>query len=118
MDYSSTNVNRKITRNIHRIRIDDSSQPRIVPRNVDYLLEARVLAMQGDDDAALEMLEKAVQNNLIFAWQVQVVGDHAFRHLQLNPRFISIVGQIEDSVERQRNIVLARESTTTSSLVD
>lgn len=104
--------------NIHRIRADDSSIRSIAPRNVDYLLEARVLAMQGDDDAALGMLEKAVQHNLVFAWQIQVAGDYAFSHLQMNPRFISIVDQIEGRVERQRNIVLSRETSTTSALLD
>jgi predicted pyridoxine 5'-phosphate oxidase superfamily flavin-nucleotide-binding protein len=64
------------------------------------------------------MLENAVQSNLVFSWQIQVAGDYAFRHLQLNPRFISIVDQIETRVERQRNIVVARESSATSALVD
>lgn len=87
-------------------------------RNQEFLLQARILAMRGDDDAALDMLEKAVQHNLIFAWQIQVAGDYAFRHLQSHSRFIAIVDQIEDRVERQRNMVLARESSTTSALVD
>ena len=87
-------------------------------RNQDYLLQARLLAMKADDNAALDLLDLAVKHNLIFGWQIQVAGDYAFRHLQLNPRFISIVDQIENRVERQRNIVLARESSATSALVD
>lgn len=103
---------------IQRIPNSDSSAGSIALRCVDYLLEARVLVMQGDDDAALDMLEKAVQHNLVFAWQIQVVGDYAFRHLESNPRFIAIVEQIQDRVERQRNIVLARESSAKSALVN
>jgi len=103
---------------VDRVPADQASSKPDAHRHADYLLEARVLAMQGNDDAALGMLEKAVQNNLIFAWQTQVAGDYAFRHLQSNPRFVSIIEQIEDRVEHQRNIVLARESSTTSALLD
>lgn len=94
------------------IRSGDTSPEQSLFRNEDYLLEARVLAMQGNDDAALDMLETAVAHNLIFGWQIQVAGDYAFRRFQSNPRFVSIVEAIEEEVERQRAIVLARPATT------
>jgi TolB-like protein/DNA-binding winged helix-turn-helix (wHTH) protein/Tfp pilus assembly protein PilF len=90
------------------VRLAKNAQRSVVPRNEQYLMEARVLAMQGDNDAALDMLEEAVQHNLIFGWQIQVAGDYAFRHLQSNPQFVSIVDLLEDKIERQRAIVLGQ----------
>jgi tetratricopeptide (TPR) repeat protein len=90
------------------VRLAENAQRSVVPRNEHYLMEARLLAMQGDNDAALDMLEEAVQHNLIFGWQIQVAGDYAFRHLQSNPQFVSIVNVLEDKVERQRAIVLSQ----------
>ena len=98
----------ELVKNVTVLSAGDAAEGLRRPRNEDYLLEARVLAMQGNDDAALDMLEQAVQHNLIFGWQFQVAGDYAFRHLASNPRFVSIVDLIKNDVERQREIVLAR----------
>ena len=96
------------------VRLAENAQRSVAPRNEDYLMEARVLAMQGDNDAALDMLAEAVQHNLIFGWQIQVAGDYAFRHLQSNPRFVSVVDLLKDKVEQQRAIVLGQPALTTA----
>ena len=96
------------------VRLADNAKRGVVPRNEHYLMEARVLAMQGDYEVALNMLEEAVQHNLIFGWQIQVAGDYAFRRLQSNPRFVSIVDQLEAKVERQRAIALGQPALTTA----
>ena len=77
-------------------------------------MEARLLAIQGDDEMALNVLEEAVQHNLIFGWQIQVAGDYVFRRLQSNPRFVSIVDRLEANVERQRAIVLGQPTLTSA----
>ena len=91
-------------------RLAEDAQRRGVYRNDHYLMQARVLAMQGEDDAALDLLDEAVSRNLIFGWQIQVAGDYAFRHLQSDMRFRSIVNRLEAEVDRQRAIVLAQPS--------
>jgi TolB-like protein/DNA-binding winged helix-turn-helix (wHTH) protein/Flp pilus assembly protein TadD len=91
----------ELVKNFSVLRVGEIPEGQTAPRNEDYLLEAQVLAM-------LDMLEKAVQHNLIFGWQIQVAGDYAFRHLESNPRFVSLVDLIKNEVERQRDIVLAR----------
>ena len=98
----------ELVKNVTVLSAGETPEGQTPPRSEDYLLEARVLAMQGNNDAALDMLEKAVQHNLIFGWQIQVAGDYAFRHLESNPRFVSLVDLIKNEVERQRDIVLAR----------
>jgi hypothetical protein len=104
----------KLIENAVEVRLGSNAQHSVVPHNEHYLMEARMLAMQGDNDAALTMLEEAVQHNLIFGWQIQVAGDYAFRHLQLNPRFVTIVDRLEAKVEDQRAIVLRQPTLTTA----
>jgi TolB-like protein/DNA-binding winged helix-turn-helix (wHTH) protein/Tfp pilus assembly protein PilF len=98
----------ELIENAVEVRLAKNVQPGVVSRNEHYLMEARVLAMQGNYELALNMLEEAVQHNLIFGWQIQVAGDYAFRRLQSNPRFVSIVERLEAKVERQRAIVLGQ----------
>lgn len=104
----------ELIENAVEVRLRSNEQHSVAPRNEYYLMEARVLAMQGDDDATLAMLEKAVQHNLIFGWQIHVAGNYAFRHLQLDPRFVTIVDRLEAKVERQRAIVLGQPTLTTA----
>jgi len=82
------------------------------PHNSLFLAEARMLALQGQSDAALDMLEGAVAHKLIFGWQVHVAGDYVFRDLQSNPRFLSIIDQLEAETGRQRAIVLGETALT------
>ncbi|MCH8302258.1 MAG: hypothetical protein IH912_05865, partial [Proteobacteria bacterium] len=104
----------ELIENAVEVRLGSNEQHSVAPRNEYYLMEARVLAMQGDDDATLAMLEKAVQHNLIFGWQIHVAGNYAFRHLQLDPRFVTIVDRLEAKAERQRAIVLGQPTLTTA----
>ncbi len=104
----------ELIKNAVGIRLVENAIGSVVPRNEHYLIEARVLAMQGDDEMALNMLEESVQHNLIFGWQIQVAGDYAFRRLQSNPRFVSIVDRLEANVERQRAIVLGQPTLTSA----
>ncbi len=62
----------ELIENAAEARLSGNAQQNIVPRNGNYLMEARVLAIQGDNNAALTKLEEAVQHNLIFGWQIQV----------------------------------------------
>lgn len=98
----------ELIENAVEVRLAENAQRGVVPRNEHYLMEARVLAIQGDTEVALNRLEEAVRRDLIFGWQIQVAGDYAFRRLQSNPRFVSIVNRLEAKVERQRAIVLGQ----------
>lgn len=104
----------ELIRNAVGIRLAENAIGSVVPRNEHYLMEARVLVMQGDDEMALNMLEESVQHNLIFGWQIRLAGDYAFRRLQSNPRFLSIVDQLEANVGRQRAIVLGQPTLTSA----
>lgn len=76
-------------------------------RNDHFLMEARVAAMMGNHEAALDFLEEAISRNFVFAWQIQVANDYAFRNLESEPRFQSMINQLQAEVDRQRLLVLA-----------
>lgn len=77
------------------------------PGKGHFLMEARAAAMLGEPDKALDLIEEAVSRNLLFAWQIQVAGDYAFRNVRSEPRFRAIIGQLQAKVDRQRALVLA-----------
>ena len=75
-----------------------------------YLTDARIAAIRGDDQSAIRLLRDAVARNLLFAWQLQISADPAFRHLYADPGFIDIVQILDDTIERQRTILQPERS--------
>ncbi len=78
-------------------------------RTDDYLVEAEALTLEGDTDAALATLEKALAGNLYFNWQIEIQNNHAFTDLREEPRFLALVESIKQKIHREREFVLERE---------
>jgi len=57
--------------------------------------------LRGDDEGALEMLEKAVANGFRDKWQLTIANNYAFRHLRDNERFRALLQQINNDVNVQ-----------------
>jgi len=71
-------------------------------RGDDYLLEAEVLAIEGDADGAFAMLDDALDNNLLFLWQVQYANNAAFTPLHEDPRWSGLLDRVESRIGTER----------------
>jgi len=74
-------------------------------RNSDYLIEAEVLAIEGNVPAALDMLEAAVDANLYFNWQIRIGTNSAFSDLQSEQRFVDLLEQVRQKINAEREII-------------
>jgi hypothetical protein len=69
---------------------------------------AEVYALMGEDDAALSMLELAVEHrSMELAWydEAPVFGVDAWQRLNHNPRFLALVRHCRDEIQRQARYV-------------
>ena len=66
-----------------------------------HVAEAR--ALRGDYEGALNALEQALKDRTIFqGWHVFLLNNPIFADIRERPRFLAIVGQVRDEVQRQR----------------
>ena len=66
-----------------------------------HVAEAR--ALRGDYEGALNALEQALKDRTIFhGWHVFLLHNPIFADIRERPRFMAIVGQVRDEVQRQR----------------
>jgi tetratricopeptide (TPR) repeat protein len=84
------------------VRLGDSTQP--------ALLETLSLnqALQGDTDAAYEILALAVDSG--WANYYRAINDPRWRDTLRQPRFVDLLERAQDNLAQQREVVLARES--------
>ena len=78
---------------------------RFGPPRIDL---ARIHALRGDTDAALNALQRAVDAGWRAGWQLQLYHDAALDSLRDLPEFQAIVAQVEADIERQRRELEAR----------
>ncbi len=66
-----------------------------------HVAEAR--ALRGDYEGALNALEQALKDRTIFqGWHVFLLHNPIFADIRERPRFLAIVGQVRNDVQRQR----------------
>jgi hypothetical protein len=84
------------------VRLVDSTQP--------ALLETLSLnqALQGDTDAAFEILALAVDSG--WANYYRAINDPRWGDTLEQPRFVELLERVQDNLAQQREVVLARES--------
>lgn len=63
--------------------------------------DALMLALLGEDAKAMDSLEQAIDRDWMF-FSASVVDDTAFDHLRENPRFQSIIAQLENNLASER----------------
>jgi tetratricopeptide (TPR) repeat protein len=83
--------------------------PRAGPRG-DELAEARILAVQGNDDAAVLALRRAVDNGWRAFWRSTLFLDPAFERLRDKPQFQAIREQLDAEMAVQLARVQKMES--------
>lgn len=98
----------RILDHIAPVRIDAIDRYRDQPRYDDYLFEAEVRAMLGDEDGAFEMLEAAVDTHLLFNWQIQLLHNAPLADLHADPRFAALVDRVRANIASEREQVIAR----------
>ena len=86
-------------------RIDNLGEYRDALRNDDYLLEAEVLALQGDTDGAFQMLGRAIDNELIYMWQFNYAKNPALASLQADPRWDRLMAKVQVRIAEERQLV-------------
>lgn len=69
---------------------------------------ARIHAVLGDTDAALDALQNAVDNGWRSDWRIQLYHDAALDSLRDRPEFLAIVARVEADIEQQRRELEAR----------
>ncbi|TQV85478.1 winged helix-turn-helix domain-containing protein [Aliikangiella coralliicola] len=73
----------------------------------DYLIEAELLAIQGDNNGALEMLEKSVNKGFRFIWQLDILNNNAFRKINQETRFEQLIEYIQKDMQQQKLALLS-----------
>ncbi len=69
------------------------------------LLQAEVKALQGDSDAALEQLERAVDQGYILGWQWRLRDNPAFSGLKADQRFQTLIVRLKNRAATQRELL-------------
>lgn len=83
-------------------RIDSIREIRHSLLNDDYLFEAEVRAVEGNVDGAFNMLSQAVDENLLFMWQVHYENNAAFVGLHDDPRWDELLDNVRAKVTAER----------------
>ena len=68
---------------------------------------ARIAAIRGNDELALEYLQAAINGGLRNNWQWTLQIDMVFQRLHDKPRFRELVAQVEANMARQREQAIA-----------
>ena len=68
---------------------------------------ARIAAIRGNDEMALELLQAAINGGLRNNWQRTLQIDMVFQRLHDKPRFRELVAQVEADMARQREKAIA-----------
>ena len=98
-----TSERRRANLLLERARQYSEKFPRVGPRG-DELAEARILAVKGDDEAALQALRRAVDNGWRQNWRATLALDPTFVRLRGTPGFQAI----RERLDAEMAVQLAR----------
>jgi tetratricopeptide (TPR) repeat protein len=90
-----------------------TSEDRILAGDGAYLpwlravILARIAAIRGHDEQALDLLQEAVNSGLRYNWRQPLEINVDFHRLHDNPRYRELVAQVEDDMARQREQAVA-----------
>ena len=90
---------------LNGVRLDDVRAVRDELRGIDYLLEAEIRAIEGDQDGAFEMLDAALDRGYVFLWQIRYANNAAFDDLRADARWAGVMERIGDKIAAERQLV-------------
>ena len=70
-------------------------------RNIDFVLEAQALAVEGKLEESLDRLEQGVEKGFRYNWQVYLLLNPVFSELRDHPRFQALVENIRADTSAQ-----------------
>jgi TolB-like protein/DNA-binding winged helix-turn-helix (wHTH) protein/cytochrome c-type biogenesis protein CcmH/NrfG len=72
-------------------------------RAKDYLIQAELSAIRGQNSTALSMLKNSIDAGFRLNWQLEIKNNYSFRGLYKDPRFIKQIERLETDMIAQRN---------------